>query len=284
MNEVFAPAKLTLSLHVEGVRDDGYHELDALAVALDDPHDTLTVVDATRGVSIEVRGPAAGGVPATDANLAVLAARRVLDEVGAPRGVAIALWKEIPAGAGLGGGSSDAAGVLRTLGRAYGVPDVRLVELAGHLGSDVPACLAGGSVRMRGRGERLEPVELAGILRVVVVVPPFGCPTPAVYRAWDELGGPRTGRVVPAPLPVAGLLDELRNDLEPAAEHVEPRLRAFREDVEAIAGRPVLMAGSGSAYAICVDDEPDRWRELPARLADRLGVRAWAGATLPRVL
>jgi 4-diphosphocytidyl-2C-methyl-D-erythritol kinase len=96
----------------------------------------------------------------------------------------------------------------------------------------------------------VEP-EIAGVA-LVVAVPPFPLSTPAVYRAWDELGGPQAARAVPLPESLAGLglPDHLVNDLEPAAEHVEPRLRPFREALEARAGAPALLAGSGSAYVV----------------------------------
>jgi 4-diphosphocytidyl-2-C-methyl-D-erythritol kinase len=279
VNELMAPAKLTLSLHVLGVRSDGFHDLEALTVAIDEPHDWLSVENADDGVELSLHGPAAAGVPVDDTNLAVRAAAAVLGEAGAPLGARVSLHKEIPSGAGLGGGSSDAATVLRTLGPAWGIDEPRLRELATELGSDVPACLVGGAVWMRGRGEVIEPITLDDILRVVVVVPPFRLSTPAVYRAWDELGGPRSERVVSAPWAVSKHLVELRNDLEPAAERVDHRVATFREQIEAIAGLPPLLAGSGSAYALCVED-PVRWRQLPGELSRRLGASAWAGATL----
>jgi 4-diphosphocytidyl-2C-methyl-D-erythritol kinase len=89
---------------------------------------------------------------------------------------------------------------------------------------------------------------------LVVAVPLFSLATAAVYRAWDELGGPSSTRAVPLPEGLAGLglPDHLVNDLEPAAEHLEPRLRPFREALEALAGTPALLAGSGSAYVVPV--------------------------------
>jgi 4-diphosphocytidyl-2-C-methyl-D-erythritol kinase len=281
MNEVLAPAKLTLSLHVLGRRDDGFHDLDALTVSIDEPHDWLAIQDADSGVTLAVRGPAARGVPVDGTNLAARAAELVRREAGTTAGAAISWAKEIPSGAGLGGGSSDAAAVLRVLGGAWDVDGERLAELAAELGSDVPACLAGGAVWMRGRGEVIEPVVIEEILRVVVVVPPFSCSTPAVYRAWDELGGPRSERVVPAPYGTSHHLAELRNDLEPAAEQVEPGLTAFRTAIESVAGQPAMLAGSGSAYFFCVED-PVRWRALPGLLTDSVDSTAWAGATLDR--
>ena len=259
--ELLAPAKLTLSLRVLGVRDDGYHELEAFTVAVSEPHDVVTLDERADGVTIEVTG-AAEDVPGDERNLAVQAA------VVSGCAVAIALHKEIPPGAGLGGGSSDAAAVLRGLGADH---------VAAELGSDVPFCVHGGAAWMRGRGEILEPVSLSGTLAVVIAVPPFGLGTPAVYRAWDELGGPRANREVAAPAAVAHLLDRLANDLEPAAERVEPSLAGFRREVEALVGAPALLAGSGSAYAVALAGEEEaRAVDAAARLR-AVGIRAWSG-------
>ena len=119
----------------------------------------------------------------------------------------------------------------------------------------MPFCLRGGAAWLRGRGEQLETVTLDGPLPVVVALPPLHLATEAVYEAWDELGGPIAQRRVPAPRAVAPLLavEELSNDLELAAERVEPRLADFRADLEAAADAPAIMAGSGSAYAVLLD-------------------------------
>lgn len=277
-----APAKLTLSLRVLGRRPDGYHELDALVVALREPADLVRVTVAAAGtgaapVELELHGRAAG-VPPGDDNLAVRAARAV-----APPGthVRIRLEKAIPPGSGLGGGSSDAAAVLAALGPVVGVGPARLHDAAAALGSDVPACLDGGPVRMRGRGELLEPAALAGPVPLLVVVPPLSLPTPAVYRAWDDLGGPGARTEVRAPGVVAGLVPMLANDLELAAERVEPRLGRLREALEGIAGAPVLLAGSGSALWTLGPEPGDRAAlDEPARKAARdLGVEAYATVT-----
>jgi 4-diphosphocytidyl-2-C-methyl-D-erythritol kinase len=226
-----AHAKLTLSLRVLGARPDGYHDLDALVVSLTEPHDVVEV-DAARAASVHVGGRFAAGVPADASNLAARAARL------AGRPAAIGLDKGIPPQAGLGGGSADAAAVLVAL-----VGAARAEGLGAQLGADVPFCVRGGAARVRGRGEQVVPVALAP-LHVVVAVPRFGCATADVYRAWDALGGP-AGRAVD----VDGL-PPLVNDLEPAAEHVEPRLSGFRRAVEDAAGAPAILAGSGAAYAV----------------------------------
>ena len=281
---VLARAKLTLSLRVLGLRPDGYHELEALVVSLREPHDVVGLrIQAPFGVRIRLSGRAVVGVPADETNLAARAALLLLEAAAdgedpgpwAASGLDISLHKAIPAGAGLGGGSADAAGTLvggtRLLGLDFDAST--LAALGAALGADVPFCVAGGAAWMRGRGEIVEPIPAlagwaglsarpesfgaefgAGGLPLVVAVPPFPLATPTVYRAWDQLGGPSSTREVPTPAALAGLglPDRLVNDLEPAAEFVEPRLRPFREALERMAGGPALLAGSGSAYVVPV--------------------------------
>jgi 4-diphosphocytidyl-2-C-methyl-D-erythritol kinase len=215
-----APAKLTLSLRVTGVRPDGYHLINAEMVSLDlhdtlriGPGDGLEVVDADTG--------AVHPVGAGDDNLV----RRALALVG--RSAHVRLEKRIPAGAGLGGGSSDAAAVLRWAG----FDDL---EAAARIGADVAFCLVGGRARVRGIGELVEP--LAPVARTLTLwTPPFGCSTPAVYRAWDDMGGP---------------VGEHGNDLEAAALAVEPRLGEWRDRLHDVSGQRPRLAGSGSTWFV----------------------------------
>jgi 4-diphosphocytidyl-2-C-methyl-D-erythritol kinase len=214
---VAAPAKLTVSLRVTGVRADGYHLIDAEMVSLDladaltfGPGDGLTVL---------------GGPPALQSDLDRNLVRRALRAVG--RTADVRLDKRIPVGGGLGGGSSDAAAVLRWAG----CDDV---DVAVGLGADVPFCVRGGRARVRGVGEVLEPLPFLE-RTFTLVVPPFGCATPAVYRAWDEMGRPRA---------------EGPNDLEPAALAVKPRLAAWRDRLAEATGRVPALAGSGSTWFV----------------------------------
>jgi 4-diphosphocytidyl-2-C-methyl-D-erythritol kinase len=275
---VEAPAKLTLTLRVLGVRDDGFHDIEALTAMVSAPADRLVV--RPRGddaVTLTVSG---GGpdVPHGDDNLVVRAARAVLP---AGAGLDLALTKVTPSGAGLGGGSADAAAVLRVVRDRFGVPDAEVLAAAAALGSDVPVCVGGVPVVMRGRGEVLEPVVLRGTVPVVIAKPAFSCATPAVYRAWDELGGPRSHRVVAPPDAVSHLVDGLVNDLEPAAEQVEPRLIGFRTALAELAGAFPVLAGSGSAYWLPVAD-PEDAASTAARVRDELNVEAFAGVVLDR--
>lgn len=284
-----AHAKLTLSLRVLGRRPDGYHELEAFAVSLERPADLVevTVRDASAGeegrCDLELAGET-GDVPRGEDNLAVRAALTLLE--GAPSRVAatLRLTKAIPAGAGLGGGSADAAAALRGLGALLPghpgpVGDVAHVDLrwaAEQLGSDVPFCLTGGAAWMRGRGEAVEPVEAGGSVEigwgpwVVVAVPPLHVSTPAVYAAWDELGGPVSTRTVPLPDGFGLPVTELVNDLEPAALAVEPALEGFRDHLAGAAKRPVSLAGSGAAWFVPVGDEGAA-RDLAATVGSSLG-------------
>src|SRR3954465_12130257 len=135
---------------------------------------------------------------------------------------------------------------------------------------------------MRGRGEIIDPVAMPEPLHVLIVVPTFSISTPAVYRAWDDLGGPAGPRTIPAPAAVSHLVDELANDLEPAAERVEPQLAPFRSALEAAAGAPALPPGSGSACWIPFED-PEAGRAAAERVEAAFGLEAHLGTTLPTV-
>jgi len=212
---VRAPAKLTRWLRIVGVRPDGYHLLEAEMVTLD-LHDTLTISD---GDGLTVGGPFAAGVPTDDTNLV----RRALALVG--RRAAVHVDKQIPAGGGLGGGSADAAAILRWAGHDD-------LDAAARLGADVPFCLVGGRALVRGTGEHVEPLPPIE-QTFTLVVPPLTVATASVYRTWDELGGP-TG--------------EAGNDLEPAAIAVEPALATWRDRITEAAGIRPTLAGSGATW------------------------------------
>jgi 4-diphosphocytidyl-2-C-methyl-D-erythritol kinase len=213
---VRAPAKLTLTLRVTGVRPDGYHEIDAEMVALE-LADVVTI--DPDGAGITVGGPYAGGVPADASNLVAGALRL------AGRRAGVHIDKHIPHGGGLGGGSADAAAVLR-----WACFDDLVA--ASRLGADVPFCMVGGRARVRGIGEIVEPASFAP-LEVTLVVPPLHVSTPAVYRAWDDLGGPTA----------AG-----PNDLEPAALVVAPSLARWRDRIAECCGVQPVLAGSGATW------------------------------------
>jgi 4-diphosphocytidyl-2-C-methyl-D-erythritol kinase len=216
--ELLAPAKLTIGLRITGRRDDGYHFIDAEMVSLD-LHDVISIDPARAGLSVS--GRYAAGVPLDESNLVA----RALQLIG--RRAEVTVDKRIPHGGGLGGGSSDAAAVLRW----GGVTDL---TAAAGIGADVAFCLVGGRARVRGIGEIVD--QLPYIDRVVtLVVPPLTVSTPAAYRAWDRLGGPTA---------------EGPNDLEPAAIAVAPELARWRDRVGDLSGEQPILAGSGSTWFV----------------------------------
>ncbi len=266
--------KLNLSLRVLGRRRDGYHDIESLVVSLGQPRDVLEAfaVPAPGGVQVEVvRDGVSDEIPSDHQNLAFIAAEKLLVQAGrSGHGVRLVLRKRIPAGGGLGGGSADAAAALLAVREllAVDIDDDGVMALAAEVGSDVPFCVQGGAAWMRGRGEIVEPVAVPSGLAFVVAIPPFRLSTPDVYKAWDKLGGPQADRAVPAPRRIQHLVPELVNDLEPAAEALEPQMREFRIALEAATGAPALLAGSGSAYVVPIADA----RKLPA-LVEQVGRR-----------
>ena len=217
-----AHAKLTLSLHVTGVRDDGFHLIDAEMIDLL-LADTLRIDPSGEGITVD--GPFASGVPTTADNLIARALRLV------GRSAAVHVTKQIPNGGGLGGGSADAAAVLRWAG----FDDL---TAASRLGADVPFCLVGGRARVQGIGEVVLPFAAGQRsdepIEVTLVVPPLHVSTPAVYAAWDSLDATdRQGAI---------------NDLETAAIMVEPRLTHWRDRIREAAGTTPTLAGSGATW------------------------------------
>lgn len=265
-------AKVNLALAVYSPSADGYHPLRGIfqSVSL---ADTVEIVPAPED-GIAVSNDEA---PADETNLAwraVEAARRTA-RVGQPLHVSIT--KRIPSGAGLGGGSADAAAALGLMASRFSLDGEVLSELAEGLGSDVPFGLAGGTCLVEGRGERLTELPPLDSFALAIVVPPFALATPEVFRTWDELGGP-TGE----PIPDADLPPKLRggapirNDLFPAAAALDPRLHDWRSDLARRWGTSVAMTGSGSALfgffpSIDEADEAAASVDIPTRLSQ--GVR-----------
>jgi len=300
---VKAFAKVNMYLKVAGKRPDGYHELETLfrGVSL---HDLLLLTKGKDGVRLECEGCGIGDLPA-HLNLAWQAADLLLrafpDRMA---GAAIRLIKRIPAGAGLGGGSADAAAVLLGLDRLYdlGLEAGELRSLAAQLGSDAAFCLEPAGAVGRGRGEVLEPLtpdELALPLWIVLIKPPFDMSTKEVYGRWkprlrdeeenshiaDEsrLPGLRRGLREKDP---ASIWENMVNDLEEPAFILENRLNDYKEQIgEEIGGFPgrvrpgggnagfsgckTLLSGSGSTFAVYfIEEEPARL--LAAGLEKRL--------------
>ncbi|MGH1424399.1 MAG: 4-(cytidine 5'-diphospho)-2-C-methyl-D-erythritol kinase [Pseudooceanicola sp.] len=210
----FAPAKVNLTLHITGRRSDGYHLIDSLVVFAD-VGDRLTVALADKS-RLRVTGPTGTGVPTGDSNLVLRAARFF----GAQ--AEISLEKHLPAEAGIGGGSSDAAATLRALSGLTGRPIPKGAE---SLGADVPVCLTPRATRMGGIGERLNFLPAIAPLQAVLVNPGVSVPTPSVFARMETRDNPAMPDTLPdlsTRAALLGFLATTRNDLEPAARAIAP--------------------------------------------------------------
>ncbi len=243
----FAPAKINLALHVTGQRDDGYHLLDSL-VMFADVGDTVRLSDAPE-MSLEVTGPRAAGVPADRRNLCWKAA----EAYGCA--VAMTLDKHLPAAAGIGGGSSDAAAVLRAMEELYGRPaPVDPVTL----GADVPVCMVGHAARMSGIGDHVLPLFMAPMY-AVLVNPGVEVPTPAVFKALSRKDNPPMSEMPEGGGQAAALdwLGAQRNDLQDPAIALQPVIGDVLAALAELAGaRLVRMSGSGATCFALFDDRP----------------------------
>lgn len=261
--QAFAPAKVNLFLHVGRPGADGYHPLCSLMVFAD-LGDRVSLAPS-EALDFALTGPFARALVGDGDNLVQRAAQALLGEVRGPRPpVMLALDKQLPVAAGLGGGSSDAGAALRLLRAAWApdMPDAVLQALAAGLGADGAACLWGAPVLAEGRGELLSPAPRLPVMPAVLVNPRVAAPTGAVYGRFDALG--RFGDVTPPPMPesfetveeLAGWLSLLRNDLEAAAVAVAPAvgdvLAALRSEPETLVAQ---MSGSGATcFALCAGD------------------------------
>lgn len=280
---VRAFAKINLDLRILGLMPDGYHEVRTVLQSIR-LHDTLTFTRRRGRFAITCDTP---GVPLDGRNLvwkaaALLhhAARRRAGELS---GVQVHIAKRIPAEAGLGGGSSDAAATLVALARLWRVDlDLpSLVRLGARLGADVPFFLAGGTVLGCGRGDDISPLAQAPVTSVVVVVPPFGVATPDAYRWFDADGpprGPRRGRPLPEAWPAWAAA--VNNDLEAPVSRRHPPIRRIVRALATHGADHAAMSGSGSAvFGLFADPAAAR---AAHHALERRGWRVWLTRTLSR--
>ncbi len=249
---VVAPAKLTRWLHILGRRADGLHIIEAEMVSLDFGDRLEMRTAPTTTLEIRSSGPYAPihGVPSGEENLV----RRALRLAGLA--AAVTLYKAVPAGAGLGGGSSDAAAALRwALSVSGRVPDLTDVVA---LGADIPFCWRGGRALVSGIGERIQPLNPEP-LSVAFVVPPPLVSTRAVYEAFDEIHSLAPGD---------SFSSNEGNDLEEAAMLVAPELASWRAELARVTGLEPRLAGSGATYFVEIPSgDADREADLPPSIS-----------------
>ena len=245
-----APAKINLTLGITGLREDGYHLLESIMQTLS-LADTLNFEKIPSGIILSCNK---SHIPTDERNLCFKAAKRYLDATEIQGGIKIDLIKCIPDGAGMGGGSSDAAQVLKAMQALYPA-EVDLLPIAASLGADVPFFLKGGTVLCKGIGEVLQPISLPqkNSLYCVVTKPEAGLSTPLVYKLYDES---HVSFSKPLSLEARERLESgdpqalfsiLYNDLELPAISQIPEIALRKELLLSLGADAAMMTGSGSA-------------------------------------
>ena len=264
---VRVPAKINLQLAVGPIGTDGFHEVTTVfqAISLFDDV-TLKFAAENSGIAITLSGATSNGVPATDENLAVRAAKLMANKYDLTTDLAIHLKKEIPVAGGMAGGSADAAGVIVAMDALFeiGLSRAEMEGIAAQLGSDVPFGISGGIAIGRGRGDELTPALSRGNYHWVLALAGQGLSTPAVYQECDRL---REGLDIARPQVSDSMMQALRagdaialgaalsNDLQAAACSLRPALRLVLDvgrDYGALGG---IVSGSGPTVAFLVPDE-----------------------------
>jgi len=244
-----AHAKINLDLRLGSRRPDGFHPIDTLFVRTDVADQLSASVSPDGSISLKIEGDE--GLSAGPDNLVLRAAQALREKGRCSAGANLSLKKEIPQGAGLGGGSSDAAAALKSLRNLWSlaISDAELLKIGATLGSDVPFFLQSSPARGTGRGEILEAIPLQCLPWAVLIHPGFGSPTAEAYRRYAANRRPgEEGKPIPLTLPT-GKTYELkpRNDLEPAVEDKFLWIRAARHWLAQQPGvLAARMSGSGS--------------------------------------
>lgn len=246
--EVKARAKINLTLDILGKRPDGYHEVEMIMQTID-LHDVLTLQEIPSGVEVTTNHPL---LTAGKSNIAFKAARLIIDSLKISRGVRVHICKNIPVAAGLAGGSTDAAAVLKGLNKLWdlGMSKEQMAKKGAVIGSDVPFCIGGGTAIARGRGEKLQELPPTPDIWLVLAKPALEVSTAEVYKNYDS------GKVVKRP-DTQGMVtalqtgdlnkmaDHLVNVLETVTFHKHPMVAEIKEVIKEYGAIGALMSGSG---------------------------------------
>ena len=252
-----APAKINLFLEILGKRDDGYHEIETVMQEID-LVDNLQFEEAQEGVMLKCNDK---NIPSDENNLVCKAANLILNECGIKKGVLISLEKNIPVGAGLGGGSSDAAATLKALNLLWkiGLDDAVLMEFAAKLGSDIPFFIKGKTSLCSGRGEKITPIEVKSEMNYLIIFPHINISTTTIYR---NLKIDLTKKIIDVSFflsalkhhKVAGISKLLFNRLEEVIFATYPDLLNVKRALDHFGFCGLSVSGSGSAFfGLCKD-------------------------------
>ena len=259
MMRLEARAKINWTLDITGIRPDGYHLMDMLMQPID-LSDTL-ILEPADEIQMVMEGGA--GIPADEHNLVLKAAHLLQREKNCDQGVAIHLVKRIPSGAGLGGGSADAAAAMKGLNLFWnlGISECRLREMALSLGADVPFCLSGGLCRVTGIGEQITRIGPGPVWPLLVIQPCEGLSTKTVFQAWDQRHENcfiRTETVCSALMQGAANLlpDPPGNTLQSVSESMRPEIHETVRMLKTLGALTAQMSGSGSAvFGVFASDQ-----------------------------
>ena len=252
-----APAKVNLFLEILGKRDDGFHEIETIMQEID-LADSLQFEETQEGVTLECNDK---NIPANQDNLVCKAANLILEECGIKKGVLINLEKNIPVGAGLGGGSSDAATTLKALNSLWkvGLNNEELMEFAAKLGSDIPFFINGKTALCRGRGELITPVEVRNRMDYIILFPRVHISTETIYKNL-KIDLTKKRKDVSFFLDalkyseVASISKLLFNRLEEIIFATYPDLLQVKSTLESFDFCGLSISGSGSAFfGLCND-------------------------------
>ncbi len=252
-----APAKINLFLEILGKRDDGYHEIETVMQEID-LVDNLQFEEIQEGVRLNCNDK---NIPSDENNLVCKAANLILNECGIRKGVLLSLEKNIPVGAGLGGGSSDAAATLKALNLLWkiGLNDAELMEFAAKLGSDIPFFIKGKTALCSGRGEKITPIEVKSEMNYLVIFPHINISTATIYR---NLKIDLTKKIIDVSFflnalkhpKVAGISKLLFNRLEEVVFTTYPDLLDVKKALDHFDFCGLSVSGSGSAFfGLCRD-------------------------------
>jgi 4-diphosphocytidyl-2-C-methyl-D-erythritol kinase len=277
---VFSPAKINLFLRILDQRQDGYHDIETVMLPLDFG-DQITLELANKGVTLECNDPR---LPTDDTNLALQAANLLAKYSGARHGAKISLFKRTPLAAGLGGGSSNAAMVLKSLSKLWqlDVSQEVLGEIAAKMGSDINFFLFGGAALCSGRGELVKPIRCKLSAAILLVKPGFGIPTKWAYDCWSRSATRLTVRPPEVSLMLRALADDdllgvsrcLFNSLETSSVYKFPVLRLLKEAMQAGGAIGALMSGSGgTVFGLFAD--ANSANESARQIREEFGPSTW---------